>query len=181
MQLRKVGLVLGGTGALVAGTLMFSGGAIAQPEGTLRVIAVTTEQGGSGEALGDTFSFGGDIFAVGRNGRPALAAGKKEPKPIGRFGVSCVVTSVTNEEANCVGTVSLDQRRGDDGLITAQSLLSGGGDEEDATMARGHDERSKGDAWAITGGTDDFDNAGGTLITRDISETATLLVFRFAG
>jgi hypothetical protein len=185
MQVRKLGVVAAAAG-LLGGTLLLTASASADRRGSdadLKLIAVTTESGGAGEEVGDTFAFGGDIFAVSRSGRSiATTSSGSHREPIGRFGVSCVVTSVEEEEANCSGSLTVEQRGGDDGMITVQALLSSSGDdeEEDATMARGSDDRDKGDEWAITGGTDDFDGAGGTLTTIDVSDEATLLLFEFS-
>ena len=151
MTVRKLGLGLGAAGILASTALMGGSTAIAQPTGTYRVVAVTTTDGGTGEGVGDTFAFSGYLHRIGSQRR------------IGRFGVSCVITSVRREEANCTATarITRGQRQGQ---ITIQGLLGDGRRQE----------------LAITGGTQDFDNAGGTLNTFDVTQRATRLTFHFS-
>ena len=179
MHVRKVGAGLAAAGML-GGTLLLTGAApaVAQPDGTLRVIGVTTEEGGDEvDSVGDSFAFGGDVFAASRTGR------KVGRSPIGRFGVSCTITSAENFETQCLGTVSIDRRRGDEGQITVQGLIADEGGNAAGTIGNIRREREgqdEGFELAITGGTGDFENAGGTLTVRDLSETVELLTFEFS-
>ena len=115
---------------------------------------MTSEEGFQGdEGVGSTFAASGDLYRLG-----------DRRNSVGRFGYSCVVTSVEEEEANCTATVDINQRRDDDGQITVQGLADG----------------RRRQTFAITGGTDDFENAGGELRTFDVTNRITLLTFDFA-
>jgi hypothetical protein len=153
MHVRKVGLGLAAAGIL-ATTLSLSGSpAGAAPTGTLRVIGVSTEVTDDPSALGDTFAFGGNLYVRTATGR----------RLVGRFGVACIVTSVRREELNCNATVNVTRGRRT-GQIAVQGLVGGEGDFD----------------LAITGGTDDFENAGGTLTVHDVNDTTEILTFAFA-
>jgi len=75
----------------------------------------------------------------------------------GHTGVVCTVTSVRMEESQCVGTAWL--RRGQ---ISIQGLLAGEPEEFE---------------FPITGGTGAFEDAGGTLVVRELSDTEERLTF----
>jgi hypothetical protein len=119
----------------------------------VRVLSTNTEEAfvDAGEpdfSLGDSYVFTSDLTKHGRL--------------VGHTGVVCTVTSLEREEAQCVGTASLD-----DGQITVQGLLEG---EPDVFEI------------AITGGTGDYEGAEGTLVVKSISDeddevTVELLTF----
>ena len=183
MQVRKISYGLGAAGIITSAALLTGGGAIAAPDGTLRVIAVTTESSDAVlDSVGDTLAFGGDLYGVrrGDDDRSHMRSGHDSRRPIGRFGVSCVITSWDEGEANCSASFELDQRRGDDGQITVQGLVTDDGEEEVTVLARDPKDRPEPFELAITGGTDDFDAAGGTIVVRDLTDEVSLLTFEFA-
>ena len=154
MNVRKVGLGLAAAGIL-ATTLSLSGSpAGAAPTGTLRVIGVSTEVSDDPSAVGDPFAFGGNLYVRTSTGR----------RLVGRFGVACITTSVRREELNCNATVNITRGRRT-GQIAVQGLVGNTNEPFDL---------------AITGGTDDFSNAGGTLTVRDVNDTTEILTFAFA-
>jgi hypothetical protein len=84
----------------------------------------------------------------------------KSGRQVGHTGVVCTITSTQREEAQCLGTVVLHH-----GQITIQGLLAG--------------EPRKFEL-PITGGSGAFEDAGGTLAVRELSDTEELLTFHFA-
>jgi hypothetical protein len=82
----------------------------------------------------------------------------KHGKTVGHAGVVCTITSVAAEEAQCVGTAWFDKH----GQIAIQGLLAG---------------EPRDFSFPITGGTRDFEDAGGTLFVHEISDTKELLAF----
>ena len=78
---------------------------------TIQVVSVNTEEefidvGEDDFSLGDAFVFTSKLMRHG--------------KQVGHTGVVCTITSVANEEAQCVGTVQFAA-----GQITIQGLLAG--------------------------------------------------------
>jgi hypothetical protein len=76
---------------------------------------------------------------------------------VGHTGVVCTITSTKREESQCVGTAVLPG-----GQITVQGLEAG--------------ERPRFE-FPITGGTGAYEDAGGTLVVREVSDTQELLSF----
>ncbi len=115
---------------------------------TVRVLSTNTE-----EAFVDAgepgFSLGDSFVFSSRLTRHG--------ETFGHTGVVCTVTSVRMEESQCVGTAWL--RRGQ---ISIQGLLAGEPEEFE---------------FPITGGTGAFEDAGGTLVVRELSDTEERLTF----
>ena len=114
----------------------------------IRVVSVNTEEafvdvGEDDFSLGDEFVFSSKLMRHG--------------KQVGHTGVVCTITSVANEQSQCVGTAQFRA-----GQITIQGLLAG-----EPTTFR----------FPITGGSGVFRGAEGDLQVRELSETRELLTF----
>jgi hypothetical protein len=111
---------------------------------TIRVIFVPTEfaeidAGAAGFSLGDEVVFAGDLT-------------RRDGTPVGRYGVVCTFVSTANAdrvEAQCPATATLPG-----GQITVQGMVV---------------NRSVNVTLPITGGSGQFQGAGGQLVQRDVS------------
>jgi hypothetical protein len=115
---------------------------------TIRVVSVNTEEafvdvGEANFSLGDEFVFTSKLMRHG--------------KQVGHTGVVCTITSVTNEESQCVGTAQFRA-----GQITIQGLMAG-----EPTSFK----------FPITGGSGAYQGAEGELQVRELSDTRELLTF----
>jgi hypothetical protein len=114
----------------------------------VRVLSTTTEEANIDAGEHD-FSLG-DSFVF-------TSTLTKSGRRVGHTGVVCTITSTKREESQCVGTAVLPG-----GQISVQGLDVG--------------ERPRFEL-PITGGTGDFEDAGGTLVVREVSDTQELLAF----
>jgi hypothetical protein len=109
---------------------------------SIKVISTMTESnfvdvGKPNESLGDMFVFTSTLSKHGRD--------------VGHAGVVCTITSLVNEESQCVGSLWFD----DLGEITIQGLLA---------------DEPKEFSFPITGGQGRFEGAEGTLFVKDLSD-----------
>jgi hypothetical protein len=139
-----------GVAALAVGSIGPATGSTDDDDGheRIRVVSTNTEEsfvdvGEPDISLGDAYVFTSRLTRFGRT--------------VGHTGVVCTTTSVTMEEAQCVGTAKL--RRGQ---ITVQGLLAGEPEEFELP---------------ITGGTGAFEDVGGTLVVQFVSDTKEILTF----
>jgi len=150
-RLMTTGAVLGVV-ALTAGsvgTATGQGGGGHHDHGDkLRVLSTNTEE--AFVDVGETDFSLGDSFVF-------TSDLTRHGKHVGHTGVQCTITSVEREESQCVGTAWTHK-----GQITVQGLLAGEPDEFEL---------------AITGGTGAFEDAGGTLVVDELSDTEELLTF----
>jgi hypothetical protein len=116
--------------------------------GEVRVVSTNTEE--SFVDVGETdFSLGDEFVFTSELTRHGTL--------VGHTGVVCTVTSVEREESQCVGTAWFAK-----GQITIQGLVAGEPEEFE---------------FPITGGTGVFEDAGGTLVVKELSDTKELLTF----
>ncbi|HEY7033120.1 MAG TPA: hypothetical protein VH482_17405 [Thermomicrobiales bacterium] len=197
MNIRKGGAGLAAAGVLASTALLAAGGApsvtaVAVPA-EFRVLAITTEVSEQQkvrmegdydhDSVGETFAFGGNIYAIDRTAPSATItrAAAVSRRLIGTFGVSCIVTSDRREEAECEGNVNIVKGLRQ-GQIAVQALLAGRDEDHHRSMSRDHDdpEYIEPTLWPIVGGTGSFNATGGTLEASDLVEGVTLLSFQFA-
>jgi hypothetical protein len=144
-------------GMLVAGTGVAS--AKGKSKHPLRIVATQIQSeyldlGTPGPSLGDELVFSERLL--------------RHHREVGESGVVCTVTGATPPydvlTFQCVGTLKLRS-----GQITLQGLIEVQGMDDPGPFVV-----------AITGGTGKFDNAGGTAVVRNVSETRSIYKLFFS-